>query len=88
MDLGGHSLAAARVITRVKEAFHTELPLTALFDGPTVAEMAALIVRKEASMAGAPELERMLKEVESITDEDARKSLAQAPKEKDGAREP
>lgn len=87
LDLGGHSLAAARVITRVMEAFHTELPLTALFDGPTVAQMAALIVRQKASSAGAPELERMLNEVEAITDDEARESLAQAQKAKDGARE-
>ena len=75
-------------VTRVMDAFHTELPITALFAGPTVAEMAALILRKGASLAGAPGLERMLNEVEAITDEEARQSLAQAQKGKDGVREP
>ena len=88
LDLGGHSLVAARVVTRVMDAFHTELPITALFAGPTVAEMAALILRKGASLAGAPGLERMLNEVEAITDEEASQSLAQAQKGKDGVREP
>ncbi|HEY7220753.1 MAG TPA: non-ribosomal peptide synthetase [Candidatus Binatia bacterium] len=42
-DLGGHSLAATRVISRVVEIFPIKLPIKALFDSPTVAEMAAVI---------------------------------------------
>jgi len=39
-DLGGHSLAASRVISQVIQIFHLELPIKALFDAPTIAEMA------------------------------------------------
>ncbi|MGI8622556.1 MAG: AMP-binding protein, partial [Solirubrobacteraceae bacterium] len=42
-DLGGHSLAAAQIAARLQDAFGIELPPTAVFDRPTVAELAAAV---------------------------------------------
>jgi amino acid adenylation domain-containing protein len=39
-ELGGHSLVAARVLSRVGEAFHVELPVRSLFECQTVADFA------------------------------------------------
>jgi amino acid adenylation domain-containing protein len=42
-ELGGHSLLVTKAVFRVRTAFDVELPVRAVFDRPTVAEMAQLI---------------------------------------------
>ena len=52
--LGGESLLATQILARVLEAFHVSLPLRAMFDAPTVAELAAKIAASGATDAAAP----------------------------------
>jgi len=70
-DLGGHSLSASRVISRVIETFHIDLLLSAVFDSPTVAEMALIITANQSTPASEAELEPILSELERMTEEDA-----------------
>jgi amino acid adenylation domain-containing protein len=43
-DLGIHSLAAARALVEIDRTFGQDLPLSSLFDAPTVARQAALLI--------------------------------------------
>ncbi|AFZ11267.1 amino acid adenylation domain protein [Crinalium epipsammum PCC 9333] len=53
-ELGGHSLIATKVISRLREAFQIEIPLSWLFESPTVA---ALTQRIQTEIKGKKQLE-------------------------------
>ena len=42
-ELGGHSLLAIQIISRVRDIFDKDLPLSAIFDAPTIAGLAGNI---------------------------------------------
>ncbi|MCE2029778.1 non-ribosomal peptide synthetase [Sessilibacter corallicola] len=64
-DLGGHSLLATRLMSRIKEAYTTNLTLAQLFTAPTVAGVADLI--KEESGG----IEKLSEKGNSSIDDDA-----------------
>ncbi|MFN4100013.1 MAG: KR domain-containing protein, partial [Pararhodobacter sp.] len=45
-DLGGHSLIAVRLFARVKKTWAVELPISVLFEAPTVEKIAAVVAER------------------------------------------
>jgi acyl carrier protein len=42
-ELGGHSLLVTKVLGRLREAIDIELPMRAMFEAPTIAELAKVV---------------------------------------------
>jgi amino acid adenylation domain-containing protein len=63
-DLGGHSLMATQVISRMRSAFNVELAPRLMFEKPTVAELGAAVVQAQRQAEGvkAPPVERISRE--------------------------
>src|SRR5262249_60459128 len=62
-DMGGHSLRAVQLVSRLRRDFGMEIPLRAIFEKPTIAEQAELLASDSAqsthgSMPNIPRLSR------------------------------
>ncbi len=80
-DLGGHSLAAMRVVSEVVRQFQLEIPLKSLFESPTVAQMAKIIEEHQEKGITDAELDRLLTDIEALQEEDAVRIVNKTPRE-------
>ena len=77
-DLGGYSLKAIQVTSRVRQALQTELPLRVFFRTPTVSNVALHIARWQAEQADAEAVERIVTQLERLSEDEARVILEAA----------
>jgi acyl carrier protein len=71
LDLGGNSLKATQVTSRINNAFCLEIPLRTLFENPTIAELAEVIIQSQVDEKTA----RLLAETEVLSDQKAQQFL-------------
>ncbi len=76
LELGGHSLLAIQMVTQIRALFDAELPVTALFEAPTIGELAKLIARARGEES-PDDLEALLALVEDLSPEEAARRLAE-----------
>ena len=58
-----------------------DVPLRTFLEAPTVADMALVIVNQQAKRAGPDRVERLLSEIEALSDEQVRRGMGTNPRE-------
>ena len=76
LELGGHLLVATQVVSRVIDKFQVDVPLRSVFDSPTIADMAVVITQYQAKKAEPERIEKLLSELEALSDDQAKQAYA------------
>jgi surfactin family lipopeptide synthetase C len=75
-ELGGHSLMLTNLLFHLNEKFQLELPLRAVFDAPTVAELAPVLVQSRARLLNEDRLNTILAEIEQLSEDEVKWMVA------------
>jgi amino acid adenylation domain-containing protein/non-ribosomal peptide synthase protein (TIGR01720 family) len=75
-ELGGDSLSATQMISRVRAAFGIDLTLRAFFAAPTVGQLASAVEEAVLAKTSPGRIDEMLELLEGMEEEDLQKMLA------------
>ena len=74
-DMGGSSLLAVQLMSRLRETFKQQIPLSALFEQPTVAGLAEVIREGDAKEEEIDEINALLEEIEALDEDEVERRL-------------
>lgn len=69
-DLGGHSLSATRVVTRIREIFQLDFPLRLIFQSSTIEELAHALQESEMVPGKIEKIASLLEKVRAMSDDE------------------
>ncbi|MFC1712056.1 phosphopantetheine-binding protein, partial [Candidatus Poribacteria bacterium] len=74
-DLGGNSLLATQIISRVLNTFQIRVPLRSLFRSPTVADMAVVLAQNMTENLESRDIEQILTKLEKLSEDEIKMML-------------
>jgi amino acid adenylation domain-containing protein len=75
LELGGDSLLAGRLLTRIHEVFQLSVPLPCFFESPTIAGLAQSLVTREAVPGSATTIARLSRQIAALSTEELQARL-------------
>ena len=75
-DLGGHSLLATQIVARARDTFAVELPLTRLFEEPSVRGLVGALLDDPGSGGRIERVAQLLLDVSELSEQDVKAMLA------------
>jgi len=70
-DLGGQSLLATQLVSRLQQIFKINVELDIFFSAPTIAELTEALLRKQLEQNAGDQLTQLLDKLEGMTEEEA-----------------
>lgn len=67
-DLGGHSISATQLVSKVRKSLHADLPLRDVFLHPTIGAQAAVLVELQLNAADADEMDQLLSSLDGLSE--------------------
>jgi hypothetical protein len=77
-EVGGHSILASKLISRLRETFQVELPLRTFFEAPTIIGLAEMMVKDPGEKIRIERIAELLISIASYSDDEAEARLSES----------